>query len=328
MRSAKVGGPEVLFLSADDCRRLLDAPAVLEAVEEALRMDHAGAVRWPVPRSILVPAGERGARVRVKACGLDGSGAVGVRVLVFAPGGGQTRWVLVFDDDTGEPRALVDESWTYAERTAASAVLSAHRLRPPRVRRVGLIGAGRVARAALRYLGRLFPGTAVAVSSRRQETRRRVAALAAELLGMEAEAVDVEDAARGSQVVLLCTGAPSPVLSDRWVGPGTVVGALGTGECDPEFFARADLRVADSPEQLEEELVEAYGEGAPGRIDASVADVVTGAHPGRTQEGQRILVLSQGLASQDVLLAARAYREAGTRRAGTPLPIGALPGPG
>jgi ornithine cyclodeaminase/alanine dehydrogenase-like protein (mu-crystallin family) len=312
----------MIFLSADDCRHLLDPAAVLDAVEEALRMEHAGTVRWSSPRSMRVAAGaEGGGRLRVKACALDTPGITGVRLLLFPDAGADTRWVLVFDDATGEPLGIVDEAWTYLHRSIASIALLAHRLRSPDVHAVGLIGAGRIARAALPYVDRLFPGASLLIASRREETRAALAALAGDRYGLEADPVPIEQAVRDTQVVLACTSAASAIIEDGWVGPGGVVGSLEPRECDPSLFARADLRIVDSREQLRDELAETFGPDAHERIDATMAEVIAGAHPGRTDEGQRIIVLSQGLVSQDVLLAARACNEAMARGMGTAIPI-------
>ena len=319
----------MIFLSADDCSHLLDPGAVLEGVEEALRMEHAGTVRWSSPPNMRVSAGEEGdGRLRVKACALDASGIMGVRVLLFPGAGADTRWVLLFDDATGEPLAIVDEGWTYPHRSIASIALLAHRLRGPDVRTIGLIGAGRIARTAVPYVGRLFPGASLLIASRREETRAALAAFARDRYGIEADPVPIEQAVRGAQVMLACTSATSAIIDDAWVGPGGVVGSLEPRECDPSFFDRADLRIVDSREQLQDELSETFGPGADERVDATMAEVIAGAHPGRTDEGQRIVVLSQGLVSQDVLLAARAYRGAMARGMGTHISIPRTIAPG
>jgi ornithine cyclodeaminase/alanine dehydrogenase-like protein (mu-crystallin family) len=283
-------------------------------------MEETGMVGWSIPSDLRV-AGERGGGLRVKACVLADPAVAGVRVLTFPSHGGATRWVLLFDDATGEPLAIVDEAWTYAHRSIAAVALVADRLRPPEVRTVAILGAGRIARAGLVYVQRLFPGAAVAIASRRAETRSALAEVARDAHGMRASAVPLEAAVREAQIVLACTSASSPVVLDAWVMPGTVVASLETKESDPLFFSSADLRVVDSREQLGAELVRTFGPDAPGRIDATMAEVVTGTHPGRTGDAQRILVVSQGLVSQDVLLAVRAYRAARDLGVGTPLPV-------
>ncbi len=319
----------MIFLSAEDCSHLLDPGSVLEGVEEALRMEHAGTVRWSSQRNMRVTAAEEGdGRLRVKACALDATGIMGVRVLLFPGAGADTRWVLVFDDTTGEPLAIVDEGWTYPHRSIASTALLAHRLSVPEIRTVGLIGAGRIARTAVPYVDRLFPGASLLIASRREETRAALAAFARDRYGIEADPVPIEQAVRGTQVVLACTSATSAIIDDAWVGPGGVVGSLEPRECDPSFFDRADLRIVDSREQLQDELSETFGPGAHERINATMAEVIAGAHPGRTDEGQRIVVLSQGLVSQDVLLAARAYHEAMARGVGIQIPIPSTIAPG
>lgn len=312
----------MIFLSAEDCSDLLDPGAVLEGVEEALRMEHAGTVRWSNPRSMRVTAGgEGGGRLRVKACALDAQGIIGVRVLLFPGAGADTRWVLVFDDATGEPLGIVDEAWTYPHRSIASIALLAHRLSGPEVRAVGLLGAGRIARTAVPYVDRLFPGASLLIASRREETRAALAEFARDRYGIEADPVPIERAVGDAQVVLACTNAASAIIDDAWVRAGAVVGSLEPRECAPLLFERADLRIVDSREQLRDELSETFGPDAHERIDATMAEVIAGAHPGRADEGQRIVVMSQGLVSQDVLLAARAYREAMARGVGTHIPI-------
>lgn len=270
-----------------------------------------------------LPGGSGGSRYRVKAAAATGVG--GLRMLVFPPDGPDTRLIMLFDDATGEPRAIVDESWTYPQRSVASVVLLARRLAVPVVGKVALIGAGRLAEAALPYFRRLFPGAVMSVASRREATRARLAQLARQQFGIAAAAGSPEESVRGAQVIVGCTSARTAVLDDSWVEPGAVVASLETAECGPAFYFGADLRIADSPEQLEDELRDCYGSEAPGRLDATMAEVIVGDHPGRTDTAQRILVLSQGLASQDVMLAARALRAARERGVGVPLPV--LPSP-
>lgn len=312
----------MIFLSADDCRALLEPADVLDAVERALRMEHEGAVRWSTPPSLRVPGGPDRGRLRVKACTLQALRISGVRVLHFAAEGPETRWIALFREGSGEPLAIVDESWSYAHRSVASVALLAARLRPTEVRSVALVGAGRMARAALSYLGDLFPGAPLAIASRRAETRAALAADARQDHGLDARPSDAEVAVRGAQVILACTSAIRPVVLEPWVRPGAVVASLEPRELDPMLFSSVALRVVDSREQLGDELDDAFGADASGRLDATFAEVVAGAHPGRSRESDRVVVLSQGLVSQDVLLAYEAWRAASAAGAGTSLALG------
>src|SRR3990172_4235447 len=130
-------------------------------------MEHAGTVRWSSPASLLVAGGDGQGRVRVKACSLDGPGVTGVRVLHFPAVGAETRWILLFDGVSGERLPIVDEAATYGDRSFASVALLAHRVRVDPVDTVAILGAGRIARAALPYVAHRFPGAAVEIAARR-----------------------------------------------------------------------------------------------------------------------------------------------------------------
>jgi ornithine cyclodeaminase len=317
----------MILLTADEVRGLLDSAAVLETVEEALRMEHAGMVRWSSPASLRVAGGEGQGRVRVKACSLDGPGVTGLRVLHFPAAGVETRWILLFDAVSGEPLAIVDEAATYGDRSFASVALLAHRVRVDPVDTVAILGAGRIAHAALPYMAHRFPGAAVEIAARHPPAAATLADLARARHGLRATPTSFETAVRRAQVVFGCTSATAPIVRESWVGPGTVVASLEPRELEPALFAGADLRVVDRREQLGEELDDAFGPGASERVDATMAEIVGGAHPGRTAAGQRIVIVSQGLVSQDVLLAERVFRQAVACGLGTAVALPPVPGP-
>jgi ornithine cyclodeaminase/alanine dehydrogenase-like protein (mu-crystallin family) len=129
---------------------------------------------------------------------------------------------------------------------------------------------------------------------------------------------------RGADLVLTATNSARAMLEESWVGPGTVVATLDSAEPGRDLAEKADLFVVDSREQLRKELTELFGEEAPGWVDATVAEVVSGKHPGRTSQDQRVLIITQGMASQDVALAHLAYQRALERKLGQPM-LAALP---
>jgi ornithine cyclodeaminase/alanine dehydrogenase-like protein (mu-crystallin family) len=311
----------MILLTADDVRGLLDPATVFETVEEALRMEASGRVRWATPAGLRVPGAEGQGRVRVKACSLDGPGVTGVRVLHFPAAGAETRWILLFDAVSGEPLAIVDEAARYPARSFASVALVAHRVRADPVDTVAILGAGRIARTALPFAADRFPSAAVVIAARRDPAAAELAALANERHAMRATSASFEAAVRSAQIVFGCTSSTEPIVSEPWVAPGTVLASLEPRELEPAVFERSDLRIVDAREPLREELDAAFGEGAADRVDATMAEVVGGPHPGRTATDQRIVILSGGLVSQDVLLADRAFREAVARRIGAEIAI-------
>jgi ornithine cyclodeaminase/alanine dehydrogenase-like protein (mu-crystallin family) len=100
------------------------------------------------------------------------------------------------------------------------------------------------------------------------------------------------------------------------------VATLDTAEPGRDYAEQADLFVVDSREQLQKELLELFGAEGPGWVDATVAEVVGGRHPGRTDPKQRALIVTQGMASQDIALAHLAYQRAKERGLGLAMPEG------
>jgi ornithine cyclodeaminase len=315
-----------LWLTAQDCRNLLAPEDVLGEIERALCWDAAGAIHWPTPRSLNIAPDRWGNDYHVKACVLEEVPVGGIRLVSHPRDESSpinTRLIVLIDPATTLPLAIVDESWTYQQRTVASVVLASRRLAAPEARTLAVVGAGKLARAALAYYAHLFPLDRVRIASRRPETRAALADDAAQRYGVAAEpAPSVEAAVRGADLVLTCTSSGQPLLEDAWIGAGAVVASLETSEPGRDFAERADLFVVDSREQLQKELVAKFGPDGPGWIDATVGEVVTGSHPGRTDPAQRVLIVTEGMASQDIALAYRAYCAALAHGVGVPLPTG------
>jgi ornithine cyclodeaminase/alanine dehydrogenase-like protein (mu-crystallin family) len=315
-----------LFLTARDCRDLLSPDDVLAEIERALRWDAAGTIHWPTPRSLNIAPDRWGNDYHVKACVLEEVPVGGIRLVSHPRDESSpinTRLIVLIDPATTLPLAIVDESWTYQQRTVASVVLASRRLATPEARTLAVVGAGKLARAALTYYAHLFPLEQVRIASRRPETRAALAEQAARRYGVAAEpAPSVEAAVRGADLVLTCTSSGQPLLEVAWIRPGAVVASLETSEPGRDFAEQADLFVVDSREQLHKELVATFGPDAPGWVDATVGEVVTGSHPGRTDPSQRVLIVTEGMASQDIGLAYRAYCQAVARGVGVPLPSG------
>lgn len=314
-----------IFLSARDCQMLLSPNDVLAEMERALVWDAAGTVRWPVPRNLNIVPDRFGSHYHAKACVLEDVPVAGFRVVSHPEDESSrfaTRFVLLVDPLSGLPLALIDETWSYAQRSVASVVLASRRLANGEPTILALVGAGRLATAALEYYSRLFKLQEVRIASRRPETRNTLASRATKRYGLSAKATgDIEQAVRGAELVLTSTNSGKAVLEESWVETGAVVASLTTAEPGRALAEQCDLLVVDSREQLQKELIAEFGPEAPDWVKATVGEVVTGQHPGRTDPAQRVLIITEGMASQDVALAYRAYQLARESKKGTPLPM-------
>jgi alanine dehydrogenase len=315
----------LIYLTAKQCHELLTPDDVLGEIARVVAQDAAGHVRWPVPPNMNMRDRFEN-HYHLKACILDEASVGGFRFVSHnatdETSQDATRFIMLVDVESSRPLALVDETWTYAQRTVASIVMAAHRLARDGADTLALVGAGRLATTALEYFTRLFKLKEVRIVSRRPETRAALAAKAKANYGVDAKPVDsIEAAVRGADLVLTATNSARAMLEESWIAPGAVVAALDSAEPGRDFAEKADLFVVDSRAQLQKELTELFGADAPGWVDATVAEVVSGKHPGRTSADQRVLIITQGMASQDVALANLAYQRALKQKIGMELPI-------
>src|SRR3954469_21426892 len=272
-----------IYITAAQTRELLTADDVLAEIERVIAWDAAGLVRWPSPPNMNMRDRFEN-HYHLKACILDEPSVAGFRLVSHSATDEQsqdaTRFVVLVDVESSRPLAFVDETWTYAQRTVASIVMAARRLAREDAGTLALVGAGRLATTALEYYARLFKLREVRIASRRAETRGALAKKASERFGIKARPADtIEEAVRGADLILTATNSARAMLEESWVGPGTVVATLDSAEPGRELVEKADLFVVDSREQLKKELTELFGPDAPGWIDATVAEVVSGKHP-------------------------------------------------
>jgi len=149
--------------------------------------------------------------------------------------------MLVFSARTGEPLALLqDEGYLTDLRTAAAGAVAAKYLAPPRVERIGIVGAGTQAHLQLELLKEVTDCRRAVLWARSPE---RAAAFRVEGFAIEIAASVSELCAR-CQLIVTATPARGALISAADVQPGThitAVGADGGGkqEIDPRLFARA-----------------------------------------------------------------------------------------
>ena len=316
-----------IMVTAADCQRLLSHLDVVAQIEQALAWDAAGTIEWPTPRSLNIIHDKWGNDFHVKMCVLESVPVGGIRVVshpLDESSPVNTRLILLVDPTTAWPLAIVDESWSYVQRTVGSIAMAARKLANDDAATLAIVGAGRLARTAAEYYTRLFNLKEIRVASRTASKREQVVAEMADRLGLPVRsAASIEEAVRGADLVLTATSATEALLEESWIAPGAVVACVGTAEPGRELLEKADLFVVDNRDQLKKELIAEYGEGSPDWIDATVLEIVTGRHPGRTSRTQRAVLVTEGIASQDIALAYLAYQRAKAEGVGLELPIGA-----
>lgn len=317
-----------LFLTESDVAQLLTMPLALEAVEAAHRALAAGrALDVPRQRTRLPQT-----TLHVLQGALPDFGVIGYKAYTSNRSG--VRFLVhLYDASSGSLRAVLEADRLGMMRTAAASGVATRCLARPEARVLGMFGAGWQAEGHLEAIAAVRALDRVKVYSRNAERLQNFCRRMSERLGLEVRAAaSPEDVVRGSDLVSTVTTAASPLFSGDWLAPGTHINAAGSNslirrELGEDVLKRCSAIVVDSVETALREAGDLLPWLEKGRLHVGqlrdLGQVLAGRQPARTTVDEITLFESQGLAVQDLALAARLESLARTRGLGSELPYGA-----
>ena len=309
---------EILLLHEREIRELMGPTQALPVVRASfveLARGHA-----VLPGFINLDLPKTGAEVHVRGAHLEGSPFFSIKVASGSYGNPArglpvgSGIVLVFDAATGFPRSvLFDNGYLTELRTGAAGALAAELLAKRDVERVGIVGVGSQARYQLAALFRVRTPERVIAYGRSEV---KATAYAREMEDREGVRVlpakTVEQAVRGSDVVVTVTPSRAPLVKPDWVGPGTHITAVGSDgpekqELDVGVLKKTDKIVADRLEQCLRigEIHHAVAAGVVRADDvyAELGDIAAGLKPGRTSDSEITVADLTGVGVQDAAVA-------------------------
>jgi len=308
----------MLVLSRQDVEALLDLDALVDALAEAFEDLSAG--RASMPQRVAAFSGH--GLLGVMPAYLPSANLLETKLVTLFEGNAGTDLpthqaaIAVFDPERGALTALMDGTYITATRTAAGSALSARLLAREDARVLAVCGTGVQARTHARAVARVRAIEEIRIAGR---DRAKAAELAAEIGGIAADSF--EDAARGADIVCATTHSPEPVVRAAWLAPGTHVTSVGV---NPNGAELEDTLVADATVFVEsrDAVLAPFPAGAndlrglaPERL-TELGEVLSGAHPGRTDAQQITVYKSVGVAVMDAAAAALVLRAAAERGAG------------
>ncbi|MDR2984610.1 MAG: ornithine cyclodeaminase family protein [Nocardiopsaceae bacterium] len=329
---------ELLVLSSGAVRSVLSYPRCAEAMRDALVARARGEVFQPL-RSILKPEGASG-MMGLMPSYQPGNG-YGLKAINVTPGnpaiGLDTHQgiVLVSDEQTGQPLAILNASAVTEIRTAAVSAVATEQLAAAGADVLAIVGTGVQARSHLMAIAAISPLAEVRIAGSAPAKAAKFAADVAPAALAEVGAADVAvsacDSVRaavdGAQIVVTATSSATPVLEQAWLAPGTHINAVGaclphTRELDTATVAAAGL-FADSRESVLAEsgdylLAAADGAIGPDHIRAELGELLARTAPdhGRRSTTEITIFESLGLAIEDLAAAMAAYQVARESGAG------------
>ncbi|GAB3439738.1 hypothetical protein GCM10027436_22250 [Actinophytocola sediminis] len=249
--------------------------------------------------------------VAVVASGLTGAALTAEeRACVVRPWPNMTSStdLLLVSDGVEAGGLLVSEPILRALYTSALATLAATELMVPGPVQAAVFGVGLVMRlqlmltaSRLRTVSRIVVHPMMVGTGTPLDTH--VIALV-DLTGVELSMTDdVEDAVSGASLVIV-TGDSVARIGAGGIAAGTVV-VNASGRTLPELVAAAERIYVDDPALLDERTHDHLTQQA---VDAGLAQVLSGAHPGRSGTDETVLVELLGAGALDIRLACQLYR--------------------
>lgn len=320
------------LLTEADVRRVLTMPMALESVEEAFRRYGNGrAIMHPRIR-LLMPT--RSYMHYMAAADFD-AGYCGMKIYTSVRGGALRFVVALFKAETGKLVALLEADYLGQMRTGAASGVATALMARKDAKRCGILGSGIQARTQLEAMAAVRNLEEIRVYSRNPERLDAFCRESSLRLGIKVIPTRTsEEAVREMDIVIAATSSTTPVVFGEWLSPEVHINAIGANfsqkrELDDEAVKRCGIIVVDSREQSKLEagdLIEVLGED-PNAWSAvrELSDLVTGKLAGRTHDRQVTLFKSNGVAIEDVTVAARVYEEAVKQALGQHLPFAELP---
>ncbi len=324
-----------LLLSDADVASLLPMREALEVVEDAFRQDGLGRAQMP-PKSYLFFDNYNG-DLRIMPAYILDRDAAGVKIVNSHPRNRERyglptvmATLILVDPKSGLPKALMGANTLTAIRTGAAGGLAAKYLARRDSEVAGFVGAGVQACAQLEALMETVPGIRMV---RVYDIDPARAAKFLELphgRGIRAEvAKSVEDAAKGSDVLVTTTPSRQPIVKRKWIDPGTHINAIGADapgkqELEIEILLGGKV-VPDSWEQAshggEMNVAVAAGLLTKDMVHGELGQIACGKLAGRQSDEEITVFDSTGLAIQDIAVAAHICGKAGEDKKGVEVQI-------
>jgi ornithine cyclodeaminase/alanine dehydrogenase-like protein (mu-crystallin family) len=326
----------ILYLSNEDVKKVLDLGRAIEITEQALRDHSEGRVIWSTPEDLAIKP-EQGWQSWVTGCALSTEPVAGFRIRsIKAAGGsrdpsrhprGPRRILILSDREGGEIRAIMDEDWCHAVRTAAAAAVAMRVLARKESAVMAMLGAGDTAHAAVPVMAKAFALKEIRVTSRTPESRRNYAKEVGKEYALNVQAIDSTEAAlKDADIVVSATTTSTPFVKDAWLGAGITVYSIGKNqEMDGEVYKNADKFVVDSwvhcknKSDMQRMLKENFLSEKD--LYAELPELLSGKKPSRQSKRERIFIRAIGLVNQDIALANYIYHSALESGVGMALPF-------
>lgn len=242
--------------------------------------------------------------------------------------------IMLNDVDTGAPKALISGNIASAMRTGAVPGIGAKFLSKNHSKTIGIIGAGVIGKTSLMALIDVCKEiNEIKIFDIFENSATKLSKEVIENFGIRSYAVNsVKEAVTDSDIVNVATsGNTDPVIDDNWLKDGSLLILPGTVSISKSYIINSKLVVDNWRlyESYASELLEKEGtyaqnlSGMCGHLldyvyDGSLSvdsitnlgDIIIGNKKGRTDDKERIVFVTDGMAIEDIAWGHRIYENA------------------
>lgn len=320
---------QLLYLSRADVETVaLDMATIIRLLEDAFREKGHARVEMPPKPGIHT---QPDAFIHAMPAFIPAMHAAGIKWVSGYPANQAlglpyiSGLLILNDDQTGIPYAVMDCTWITAYRTGAASALSARYLARPESQVAGILACGVQGRTNLEALKELFPIRRVYAYDIVPQVQMRFAEEMADQLGVEIIPVNEPRKAVIESDLVVTSGPilkhPTPTIDRDWLQPGAFASAVDFDSYwTPAAVAQMDRVSTDDHAQFQYYRSVGYFSHTPDPY-ADLGELVTGAKPGRQNPGERTLAINLGLALDDMAVAPEIYRRARQLDLGVMLPL-------
>lgn len=310
--------PELLYLSRADVEKVgLDMPTIIRLLEEAFREKGHGRVEMPPKPGIHT---RPDAFIHAMPAYIPSLRSAGIKWVSGYPDNQKrglpyiSGLLVLNDDETGLPYAVMDCTWITAYRTGAATALSAKYLARPDSQVAGILACGVQGRTNLIALAALFPIRLAYAYDIHPERAASYAEEMAEKLGIEVIAVDAPQKAITPCDLVVTSGPilkhPTPTIQKDWLRAGAFASAVDFDSYfTPEAMAQMERIATDDHAQFMYYRSVGYFQATPDPY-ADLGELVAGIKAGRQAPEERTMAINLGLAMDDMAVAPEIFRRA------------------
>lgn len=318
----------ILYLSESDVASLgVTMREIIAALETAFREMGEGRVEMPPKPGVH---SRPDAFIHAMPAYIPGMHAIGMKWVSGYPANQArglpyiTGLLILNDEETGLPLAVMDCTWITAQRTGAASAVSAKYLARPESESIGILGCGVQGVSNLEALREVLPLTQVIAYDLVPERAASLARIAADF-GLETTiARDPREAVDGCDVIVTAgpiLRTPHATIKAGWMAEGAFASLVDFDSYwENPAMCEVDKFTTDDIPQLEHYRHMGYFQGIP-PIYASLGELVAGKKVGRTSARERTIACNLGLALDDMATAPLVYQRACERGIGTWLPL-------